>query len=60
MEQRVLRFYELHSNKWFHIMNFSLDVLRTPKKERYMLIQHGAWFYHNMYNDAICSRVYKN
>lgn len=27
MEERVKRFYELHNNKWFYIMNFNLDVM---------------------------------
>ena len=32
MENRVLRFYELHQNKWFHIMNFSLDIIKISDK----------------------------
>ncbi len=46
MEQRVRRFQELHNNKWFHIMNWSLDVIRasTPERKR-MLIGYGSCFY---------------
>jgi len=29
IEYRIDRFRELHNNKWFHIMNFNLDVLRS-------------------------------
>ena len=46
MENRVLRFYELHNNKWFHIMNWSLDVIKTQcKKERSMLAKYGSCLY---------------
>jgi len=29
MENRVKRFYELHQNKWFHVMNVSLEIIKT-------------------------------
>ncbi len=46
MENRVLRFYELHNNKWFHIMNWSLDVIKTQgKKDRCLLIKYGSCLY---------------
>ena len=46
MENRVKRFYELHNNKWFHIMNWSLDMIKTSdKKERHMLMKYGDCFY---------------
>ena len=46
MENRVLRFYELHNNKWFHIMNWSLDMIKTyNRKEKYMLAKYGSCFY---------------
>jgi hypothetical protein len=42
MENRTLRFYELHNNKWFNIMNLVLEIIKTKdKKERYMLIKYG-------------------
>ena len=51
MENRVNRFYELHNNKWFHIMNLSLDMLKiNDKNERYMLMRYGYLFYYNMIN----------
>jgi len=46
MENRVIRFYELHQNKWFHIMNLSLEIIKThDKKQRYMLMKYGSWFF---------------
>ena len=42
MEKRVFRFYELHQNKWFHIMNFTPD-----KKQKYMLMKYGSCFYYD-------------
>jgi hypothetical protein len=46
MENRVLRFYELHNNKWFHIMNWTLDMIKTSNpKEKYMLAKYGSCFY---------------
>jgi hypothetical protein len=46
MENRVVRFYELHQNKWFHIMNLSLEIIKTDdKKQRYMLMKYGSWFF---------------
>lgn len=47
MENRVLRFYELHKNKWFHIMNLSLEIIKTEdKKQRYMLMNYGPSFFY--------------
>ena len=49
MENRVKRFYDLHNNKWFHIMNLSLDYMRTSDvTQKYMLRKYGACFYYNM------------
>ena len=46
MENRILRFYELHNNKWFHIMNWTLDMIKTSNpKEKYMLAKYGSCFY---------------
>jgi hypothetical protein len=46
MEERILRFYNLHNNKWFHIMNWTLDVIRAPTKERKrMIIYYAREFY---------------
>lgn len=47
MENRVTRFYELHNNMWFHIMNLSLDIIKTSdKKQRVMLMKYGDDFYY--------------
>jgi len=46
MEERIKRFQELHNNKWFHIMNWNLDIMKTrDKKNRYNLIKYGSCFY---------------
>ena len=46
MENRVFRFYELHQNKWFHIMNLILDIIKNPdKNQKYMLMKYGSCFY---------------
>jgi hypothetical protein len=46
MEARVRRFQDLHANKWFHIMNWTLDVLLSRNKhEKYMLINYSSCFY---------------
>ena len=43
MENRVFRFYQLHNNKWFHIMNLSLEIIKTKDKtQRYMLMKFGS------------------
>jgi len=42
----VIRFYELHNNKWFHIMNVSLEIIKTEdKKQKYMLMNYGKYFF---------------
>ena len=47
MENRVRRFYELHNNKWFHIMNLSLEIIKTEDKtQKIMLMRYGHWFFH--------------
>jgi hypothetical protein len=47
MENRVVRFYELHNNKWFHIMNLSLEIIKTyDKKERWMLMKYGHYLFY--------------
>jgi len=47
MENRVARFYELHNNKWFHVMNLTLEIIRTKdKRELYMLKQYGHYFFY--------------
>lgn len=49
MEERVKRFYELHNNKWFYIMNFNLDVMMERDiNEKNSLIRYGGCFY-NLY-----------
>ena len=46
MENRILRFYELHNNKWFHIMNWSLDIIKTSDLvQRRMLEKFGNCFF---------------
>ena len=46
MENRVLRFYELHNNKWFHVMNWSLDIIKTKEMSQIrMLEKYGASFF---------------
>ena len=46
IENRVRRFYELHKNKWFHIMNFSLDrMLILDKKEQLYFERYALEFY---------------
>lgn len=51
MESRVIRFYELHKNKWFHIMNLSLEIIKTDdKQQRYMLMKHGSFLFYNITN----------
>lgn len=46
MEHRVRRFYELHNNKWFHIMNVSLEIIRTEdKQQKYRIMKYGCVFF---------------
>ena len=46
IENRVIRFYKLHTNKWFHIMNWNLDIIMSlDKKNKYNLIKYGSCFY---------------
>jgi hypothetical protein len=46
IEHRIIRFQDLHNNKWFHIMNYNLDVLKSLNtKEKFMLIKYGYCFY---------------
>jgi hypothetical protein len=46
MENRVSRFYTLHNNKWFHIMNLSLDIIKnSDTKQKYMLMKYGSYLY---------------
>ena len=46
MENRVLRFYELHNNKWFHIMNWTLDIIKTSDtQQKNIQIKYGSCFY---------------
>jgi hypothetical protein len=46
IEQRIKTFQGLHNNKWFHIMNWSLDIIKTyDKQQRYILTKYGSCFY---------------
>jgi hypothetical protein len=47
MENRVIRFYELHNNKWFHIMNLVLEIIKTRDvTQKIMLTRYGADFFY--------------
>jgi hypothetical protein len=48
IEYRIKRFQELHNNKWFHIMNYNIDMLllKIHKKEAYILGKYGSCFYY--------------
>jgi hypothetical protein len=47
IENRVIRFYKLHTNKWFHILNLSLEIIKTiDKKQRYMLMKYGSCLFY--------------
>ena len=49
MENRITRFYELHNNKWFHIMNLSLEIIKTDGvKQKQMLMEYGLCFFYIM------------
>jgi hypothetical protein len=51
MENRVIRFYELHKNKWFHIMNLSLEIIKTnDTTQKYVLMKYGHYLFSNMTN----------
>jgi hypothetical protein len=45
MEARVQRFHDLHGNKWFHVMNWVLDYMRSSPQQRWMLRKYGKEFY---------------
>ena len=46
MENRVARFYELHNNKWFHIMNLTLEIIKTiDPTQKFMLMKYGPALY---------------
>ena len=42
IEYRIKRFHELNQNKWFHRMNYILDILKTDKNDRYILVNYGT------------------
>lgn len=47
MENRIRRFQDLHNNKWFHIMNLVLEIIKTDDKEqKIMLTRYGADFFY--------------
>jgi len=47
MENRVFRFHNLHQNKWFHIMNWSLEIIKIgDKRQQYMLMKYGSGFFY--------------
>jgi len=51
MENRTIRFHELHKNKWFHIMNLSLEIIKTDDiKQRCVLMKYGHYLFSNMTN----------
>jgi len=60
MEERVHMFYKLHNNKWFHIFNFTLEVIKMTNgailmtngvikmantNEKAQLIKYGQCFF---------------
>jgi hypothetical protein len=48
IEYRIKLFQELSNNKWYHIMNYNLDVLKhifNNKKDAFMVIKYGHVFY---------------
>ena len=51
MEERVRMFYELHNNKWFHIMNFTLEIIKTKDNDqKTLLIKYGACFFETQHH----------
>ena len=44
MEERIQRFHELYQNPWFPVMNWVLNELRCPKKDRHMMIDSWVFF----------------
>lgn len=47
IELRVLHFYRLHNNPWFHRMNLSLEIIKTEDKvQKYMLAHYGSGFFY--------------
>lgn len=47
MENRILRFYELHNNKWFHVMNLTLEIIKTTNKsQKAMIAKYGSCFFY--------------
>ena len=46
MENRIIRFYELHNNKWFNIMNLSLEIIKTNDiKQKIILMKYGSYLF---------------
>jgi hypothetical protein len=46
IEERIKRFQDLHNNKWFHIMNWTLDcILIKDLKNRRNHIAFASCFY---------------
>jgi len=53
MEERVRMFYDLHNNKWFHIMNHTLEIIKTTDNaQKALLIKYGACFFTNYSKSA--------
>lgn len=47
IDSRLDLFRDLHSNNWFHVMNWVLDELRVPKEERRRHFLFAQSFYFN-------------
>ena len=46
IEDRIKRFSELHANKWFHTMNWTLEVIKlSNNKDKFMIIKYGKDFF---------------
>jgi len=47
MENRIRRFQDLHNNKWFHVMNLTVEIIKTSdKRQKVMLAKWGAGFFY--------------
>ena len=42
IELRVRLFYDLHKNKWFHLLNLSLEVIKTTDTSQKIMLSRFA------------------
>jgi hypothetical protein len=46
IQKRLDLFYELNNNKWFHIMNWTLEIIKTKDRtQKCMLAKYGSEFF---------------